>query len=178
MIKELKKKKRIFTGPGSGQRGQAGVHVDLHVGGCSDTDGEEMVALDGEEVWVADFVNKKGVDTLPSFVDPSSYVEGTYERAEADQQTCRDNLKIHRRVMKDVPLNKDPPSRPMIYSRDEVELGQKNTLLCHVTGFYPAPVHVHWTKNGQNVTEGSSINVPYPNSDGSSSRAEPQLSAW
>ncbi|KAG7232370.1 hypothetical protein INR49_008938, partial [Caranx melampygus] len=143
------------------------VHVDLHVFGCSDSDGEDTYALDGEEKWVADFVNKKGVMTLPSFVDPSSYEEGTYENAEAQQQVCRSNLKVSRVGMKDLPLNKDPPSRPMIYSRDKVELGQENTLLCHVTGFFPAPVHVHWTKNGQNVTEGSSINVPYPNSDGS-----------
>uniref|UniRef100_A0A3B4VNJ9 Ig-like domain-containing protein n=1 Tax=Seriola dumerili TaxID=41447 RepID=A0A3B4VNJ9_SERDU len=61
----------------------------------------------------------------------------------------------------------DPPSSPMIYTRDRVELGEKNTLICHVTGFYPAPVQVHWTKNGENVTEGASLNVPYPNKDGS-----------
>ncbi|KAG7233202.1 hypothetical protein INR49_007362 [Caranx melampygus] len=144
-----------------------GVHVNLGILGCSDTDGEEMIALDGEEVVFADFVNKKGVNTLPSFVDHISSPEGFYETAEANQQLCRSNLKKTRVGMKDVPLINDPPSRPMIFSRDEVELGQKNTLLCHVTGFYPAPVHVHWTKNGQKVTEGSSINVPYPNSDGS-----------
>ena len=55
----------------------------------------------------------------------------------------------------------------MIYTRDKVELEEKNTLICHVTGFYPAPVKVYWTKNGKNVTEGTSINVPYPNKDGS-----------
>ncbi|KAG7232667.1 hypothetical protein INR49_008247, partial [Caranx melampygus] len=144
-----------------------GVHVDLSILGCSDTDGEDMYALDGEEMWVADFVNKKGVEPLPSFIDHISYPEGAYENAVNDQQICRSNLKVCRDALKDVPVTNDPPSRPMIYSRDKVELGQKNTLLCHVTGFYPAPVHVHWTKNGQNVTEGSSINVPYPNSDGS-----------
>ncbi len=61
----------------------------------------------------------------------------------------------------------DPPSNLIIYPRDDVELGQENTLICHVTGFYPAPVNVTWTKNGQKVTEGTSINVPYPNKDNS-----------
>ncbi|GLD75217.1 HLA class II histocompatibility antigen, DP alpha 1 chain-like protein, partial [Lates japonicus] len=61
----------------------------------------------------------------------------------------------------------DPPSSPMIYTRDKVELGVKNTLICHVSGFYPAPVNVSWTKNEQKVTEGTSINVPFPLKDGS-----------
>ncbi len=55
----------------------------------------------------------------------------------------------------------------MIYTRDNVELGLKNHLICHVTGFYPAPVKIYWTKNEENVTEGTSINVPFPNKDGS-----------
>lgn len=55
----------------------------------------------------------------------------------------------------------------MIYARDELQIGDMNTLICYVTGFYPAPVKVHWTKNGQNVTEGAIVNVPHPNKDGS-----------
>ncbi|KAM6979705.1 HLA class II histocompatibility antigen, DP alpha 1 chain-like [Aplochiton taeniatus] len=58
----------------------------------------------------------------------------------------------------------DPPVSA-IYTRDVVELGAENTLICHVTGFYPAPVNVWWTRNGQNVTEGVGISVPYPNKD-------------
>lgn len=54
----------------------------------------------------------------------------------------------------------------MIYTRKEVQLTQPNTLICMVTGFYPAPVNVSWTRNGEKVTEGTSINVPYPNKEG------------
>uniref|UniRef100_A0A3Q2R392 Ig-like domain-containing protein n=1 Tax=Fundulus heteroclitus TaxID=8078 RepID=A0A3Q2R392_FUNHE len=63
-------------------------------------------------------------------------------------------------------FSSDPPSTPMIYTRDDVELGEKNILVCHVSGFYPAPVNVSWTKNGQKVTEGTSIN------DGTNQRLE------
>uniref|UniRef100_A0A4W6C745 Ig-like domain-containing protein n=1 Tax=Lates calcarifer TaxID=8187 RepID=A0A4W6C745_LATCA len=61
----------------------------------------------------------------------------------------------------------NPPSVPNIYTRNHMLHGEKNILICHVSGFYPAPVNVSWTKNGVNVTEGTSINVPFPNKDGS-----------
>uniref|UniRef100_A0A8C4DVI7 Ig-like domain-containing protein n=1 Tax=Dicentrarchus labrax TaxID=13489 RepID=A0A8C4DVI7_DICLA len=142
------------------------LHEDIAIHGCSDSDGEEMYSLDGEEIWYADFINKKGVEPQPNFIDHISYPDpGAYQTAEADQQICRQNLEVERKAYKDLPLTLDPPSSPMIYTRDDVELGEKNTLICHVTGFYPAPVKVYWTKNGKNVTEGTSINVPYLNKD-------------
>nr|AAU01919.1 MHC class IIA antigen [Gasterosteus aculeatus] len=139
---------------------------DFAITGCSDSDGEFMYGLDGEEIWYADFKHGKGVKPQPSFVDPIDYQEGAYESAVANQQICRNNLKTHVKVFKDVPLEKDPPSSHMIYPKDGVELGEKNSLICHVTGFYPAPVTFSWTKNQENVTEGSSRNVPYLNNDG------------
>nr|XP_040037589.1 HLA class II histocompatibility antigen, DP alpha 1 chain-like [Gasterosteus aculeatus aculeatus] len=143
-----------------------GPHKDIAIVGCSDSDGEEMYGLDGEEVWYADFKHGKGVRPQPSFVDPIDYREGTYETAVGNQQICRNNLKIDLKAFKDFPLEKDPPSSHMIYPKDGVELGEKNSLICHVTGFYPAPVTFSWTKNQDNVTEGSSRNVPYLNNDG------------
>ncbi|MEQ2179298.1 hypothetical protein GOODEAATRI_023305, partial [Goodea atripinnis] len=160
------------------------LHEDLRINGCSDSDGESMYALDAEEMWVADFKKGEGVYPLPPFIVPFSYQEGTYETAVANQQVCRSNLQIRRKAMKDIPLERGPPgvgsglqhvnrsevkdfppSTPMLYTRDEVELGEKNILICHVSGFYPAPVNVSWTKNEQKVTEGTSINVPFPSKD-------------
>nr|XP_024656453.1 H-2 class II histocompatibility antigen, A-K alpha chain-like isoform X2 [Maylandia zebra] len=141
------------------------LHSDITVTGCSDSDGEKMYGLDGEEVAYADFNKKEMIDPQPPFIDRITYQEGTYEYAVADQQICRENMKLFGKGMKDFPPEQDAPSAVMIYTRDEVEFGEKNTLICHVTGFYPAPVNVSWTKNGQKVT-GSSINTPYPNKDG------------
>ncbi|XP_041840880.1 mamu class II histocompatibility antigen, DR alpha chain-like [Melanotaenia boesemani] len=143
------------------------LHEDLAITGCSDSDGENMYTLDGEEKWYADFKQGKGIEPQPPFVDHMSYPEGTYEEAVANQQVCRTNLKVVQKAMKDLPLENDPPSSMMIYSRDYVDLGEKNSLICHVSGFYPAPVNVSWTKNGEKVTEGTSINVPFPNKDSS-----------
>nr|AYN72142.1 MHC class II antigen alpha chain [Oreochromis niloticus] len=141
-----------------------GQHSDFHIAGCSDSYGEDVYGLDGEEVAYADFNKQKEIYPQPPFVDPMDY-PGGYEQAVGQLQICRDNLQTGRKGMKDFPPEEDVPSAVMIYTRDEVEFGEKNTLICHVTGFYPAPVNVSWTKNQQKVT-GSSINVPYPNKDG------------
>ncbi|XP_041840617.1 H-2 class II histocompatibility antigen, A-U alpha chain-like [Melanotaenia boesemani] len=143
------------------------LHEDLGITGCSEFDGETMFTLDGEELWYADFKQGKGIEPQPPFVDHVSYVEGAYEQAVANQQICKSNLGIHLKAMKDLPVEHDPPSSLIIYSRNFVDLGEKNSLICHVSGFYPAPVNVSWTKNGEKVTEGTSINVPFPNKDGS-----------
>ncbi|KAL4009233.1 hypothetical protein ACER0C_003085 [Sarotherodon galilaeus] len=61
----------------------------------------------------------------------------------------------------------DPSFCLVIYTLLHVEPGVQNTLICHVTGFYPAPVNITWTKNEQKVTEGTSTSLPFPNKDGS-----------
>ncbi|XP_038136947.1 H-2 class II histocompatibility antigen, A-U alpha chain-like [Cyprinodon tularosa] len=140
------------------------LHEDLNIVGCSDSDGEYMYALDGEEMWVADFKKGEGEEPQPPFIDHISY-PGGYESAVANQQICRENLKVCPGLRSVLFLSSDGPSAPMVYPRNDLELGEKNILICHVSGFYPAPVNVSWTKNGQKVTDGTSINVPYPSKD-------------
>ncbi|XP_027866538.1 H-2 class II histocompatibility antigen, A-U alpha chain [Xiphophorus couchianus] len=140
------------------------LHESLWIIGCSDSDGEDTYTLDGEELWYADFKKGKGVISVPPFVDHITCA-GCYEQAVGYQQICRSNLKNSRIGMKDIPDENDAPSGLVIYPRDDVELGEKNILICHVSGFYPAPVNVSWTRNGQKVTEGTSINVPFPSKD-------------
>ncbi|XP_067379627.1 H-2 class II histocompatibility antigen, A-R alpha chain-like [Channa argus] len=143
------------------------VHEDLSINGCSDTNGEMMYSLDGDEKWYADFINKRGVEPQPSFIDHISYQEGTYESAVANQQICRSNLQILRKVSQTIPPELDPPSKVIIYTRDALNHGVNNTLICYVTGFYPAPVKIYWNKNGENMTEGTNVSVPHLNKDGS-----------
>ncbi|KAK1876014.1 RLA class II histocompatibility antigen DP alpha-1 chain, partial [Dissostichus eleginoides] len=143
-------------------------HDDLDFTGCSVSDEEFMSALDAEEMWHADFKAGKGVDAQPSFIP--EHIGVSYEAAQGHLQVCRCNLGVLREAYKNVSLEKDPPSTPLLYTKQEVEMGEGNVLVCHVTGFYPAPVSFFWTKNGENVTEGTSFPVPFLSKEGSFSQ--------
>ncbi|KAM4713929.1 H-2 class II histocompatibility antigen, E-D alpha chain-like [Anableps anableps] len=138
-------------------------HDDLEVVACSPNNEMDMMTLDDEHVWHADFIQETGVVTMPDFVVHPDFT-GFYERAVEREKFCKDNLKTLRLEMKDIPDPLDPPTS-LIYTAHNVVLGEKNTLICHVSGFCPAPVKVIWIKNGEQVTEGTSISVPFPSKD-------------
>ncbi|RXN07772.1 HLA class II histocompatibility DP alpha 1 chain-like protein [Labeo rohita] len=65
-------------------------------------------------------------------------------------------------------LSTDAENAPKtsIYPKDDVELGVQNTLICHVTDFYPPSLSISWTKNNVNVTEGMSLSQYRPRAEG------------
>ncbi|KAL6456307.1 hypothetical protein MHYP_G00348500 [Metynnis hypsauchen] len=140
-------------------------HKDIGLTVCSETDKEEIYGLDGEEKWHADFIQEKGVETLPDFADPASYPEGAYEQAAGDVETCKQNLDVYVKGTKSPAEPKVAP-QTSIYSKSDVELGSKNTLICHITGFYPPRVGVQWTRNNVKVTDEASLSRYYITDDG------------
>uniref|UniRef100_A0A668UBF1 Ig-like domain-containing protein n=1 Tax=Oreochromis aureus TaxID=47969 RepID=A0A668UBF1_OREAU len=89
--------------------------------------------------------------------------------------------KLEQREIKSPPaylslhLKEDSPSCLVIYTLLHVELGVQNTLICQVTGFYPAPVNITWNKNEQKVTEGTSTSILFPNKDDGSFKQTSRL---
>lgn len=63
------------------------------------------------------------------------------------------------------PVFTDPP-QTSIYPRDDVVVGVENTLICRVTGFFPPPVRVSWTKNDMNVTNNITLSQYRPDNNG------------
>ncbi|XP_047655909.1 H-2 class II histocompatibility antigen, A-Q alpha chain-like [Tachysurus fulvidraco] len=138
-------------------------HHDLDLVACSDTDQEYMVGSDGEEQFYADFKQKTLVKALPPFADPYEF-PGGYEYAEGNMPICKRNLDGWKKDFKDMPVPQDAPQNS-IYTRDDVQLGAQNTLICHFTRFFPPHVTVRWTKNGEDVTDESTLSQFYPNKD-------------
>uniref|UniRef100_A0A667Z072 Ig-like domain-containing protein n=1 Tax=Myripristis murdjan TaxID=586833 RepID=A0A667Z072_9TELE len=144
--------------------GQHSFSPGIVIRGCSSSDEEFMIGADAEEGGYVDFKNHRGVITLPKFADPLTF-PGFYELAVAQLEICKYDLANFDRDYKNPPVKLDVP-HSTIYTKDEVQLDVENHLICHVSGFFPAPVSVYWTRNEQNVTEGTSINTPYPSKDG------------
>ncbi|KAG1974106.1 RLA class II histocompatibility antigen, DP alpha-1 chain-like [Pimephales promelas] len=140
------------------------IHNYFYITGCSGTEEESMLGSDGEEMWHADFIRKMGVNTLPDFADPMSF-PGFYEASVAQQEVCKQNLDVCIKAYNNPPEEMDPPETS-IYPQNDVEPGVENTLICHVTGFFPPPVNVSWTKNNVMVTEGVSLSQSRPRNDG------------
>ncbi|XP_036434124.1 H-2 class II histocompatibility antigen, A-Q alpha chain-like [Colossoma macropomum] len=141
------------------------VHKDITVSLCSDTFREYMYGLDGEEKYHADFTKGEGVMTLPDFADPFLYPVGFYQLSLGDMEVCRNNLDFCAKRFNYPAEPKDAP-QSSLYSKNDVELGSNNTLVCYITGFYPPHVGVSWTKNNVNITDGASLSRYYINSDG------------
>lgn len=49
-----------------------------------------------------------------------------------------------------------------VYPKNPVELGQRNTLICHVDQFFPPILNVSWFQNGEQVTEETSESLFLP----------------
>ncbi|KAK2915748.1 hypothetical protein Q8A67_000122 [Cirrhinus molitorella] len=140
------------------------VHMDTLFTGCSDTEKEYMYGADGEEKYHADFIRQKAVDTMPDFADPLDF-EKMNKLAVGEIETCKFNLNLMKNADHNASEKIDPPLTS-IYSKDVVDLDVENTLICHVTGFFPPPVNVSWTKNNEIVTEDMSLSQYRPKSDG------------
>uniref|UniRef100_A0A8C1ADH9 Ig-like domain-containing protein n=1 Tax=Cyprinus carpio carpio TaxID=630221 RepID=A0A8C1ADH9_CYPCA len=58
------------------------------------------------------------------------------------------------------------PPWTSVYTRNDVKLNVRNTLVCLVSGFFPPPVRVLWIKNNVKVKDQSALSRDYPNKDG------------
>uniref|UniRef100_A0A8C1Z5Y1 Ig-like domain-containing protein n=1 Tax=Cyprinus carpio TaxID=7962 RepID=A0A8C1Z5Y1_CYPCA len=100
---------------------------------------------DDEHVAHVDFKEQKEIITLPDFAGQIE-LPSLYEDAKKGVSICRTFF--------------DMLKQSSIYPKSDPQLNVKNTLICHVTRFFPPPVRVLWTKN--NVT----LSRDYPNKDG------------
>ncbi|XP_056319320.1 RLA class II histocompatibility antigen, DP alpha-1 chain [Danio aesculapii] len=105
--------------------------------------------------------------TVPNFIKD---YPGFYQLPLLDASPASVGLTALCKVVyeKTLNLNVSEPVEPpwvLLYPRNDVKLNVKNTLICHVTGFFPPPVKVSWTKNNVNVTDGSTTSRYYPNND-------------
>uniref|UniRef100_A0AAY5L8Y1 Ig-like domain-containing protein n=1 Tax=Esox lucius TaxID=8010 RepID=A0AAY5L8Y1_ESOLU len=152
---------------------------------------ELVVMVDGDEVGYTDFQKDEPVMLLPTPADihiPFSIVNAY---AQLSEMWCKERIAWGELATPSIPQVKAlfvtatqtacipkglaPHSLPQgtkdapestIYTRNEVELGVNNTLICFFYNFFPPAIKVNWTKNGMEVTGGASLSRYHPNKDG------------
>ncbi|XP_077080479.1 H-2 class II histocompatibility antigen, E-U alpha chain-like [Siphateles boraxobius] len=139
------------------------VHEDFYLIGCSNTEEEYMYGMDAEELYHSDFIKGVGVVTLPDFADGMTF-DGFYQAGLSQMQVCKANLAVSIKAYKNPQEKMDKP-QTSIYAENDVQLNNENILICHVTGFFPPPVRVSWTKNNE-VFKEDSLSQYRPNDDG------------
>lgn len=78
------------------------VHEDFAVVIYSDLEQEVLFGFDEEELWHADFNQKKGVKTLPEFGDPITF-PGFYELYTGRMAIYKSNLALWTKAFKSPP---------------------------------------------------------------------------
>ncbi|KAK7909347.1 hypothetical protein WMY93_014031 [Mugilogobius chulae] len=122
-----------------------------------------MVGVDGE---VGIYLDRENKVVYADFGDPVDFPI-LHSLLRMFEVICKANLQLFQDNVKNFSLKLDPPEKPLLYPKNQLIPSEPNTLVCHASGFFPAPVHFYWTKDGLNVTHTASVSQPYPQSDGS-----------
>ncbi|KAI7797914.1 putative H-2 class II histocompatibility antigen [Triplophysa rosa] len=124
-----------------------------------------LIIYNNELAAYVDYREKKDVLTIPDFIGPVQHYLMYWEAVKA-LSACREAGEKFKEVYPNLPEHLEPPWTS-IFVKDDAELNIKNTLICHVTGFFPPPVTISWTKNNLNVTDSATLSRYNPNKDGS-----------
>uniref|UniRef100_A0A4W4DQS1 Ig-like domain-containing protein n=1 Tax=Electrophorus electricus TaxID=8005 RepID=A0A4W4DQS1_ELEEL len=136
-----------------------GISVD-----CNETSYELSVMYEEEIIVYFDDKEDRVIYTLPDFAAPimiPDLIKNTHKGGEF----CKMALAVLNDVYGRAPEDTVPPWSS-IYPKTETVVNIKNTLICHVTGFFPPPVRVLWSRNDVNMTEGVYVSPYYHNIDG------------
>ncbi|XP_077017578.1 HLA class II histocompatibility antigen, DP alpha 1 chain [Tamandua tetradactyla] len=123
--------------------------------------GEFMLEIDEDEMFYVDVDKKETVWRLPEF-GQTFFFDSQFGLA--NMATWKYNLNIMIKHSNYTRATSESPE-VMVFPKEPVELGQPNTLICHLDSFFPPVLNVTWLRNGQPVTEGVSESIFLPRTD-------------
>ncbi|XP_032705175.1 RLA class II histocompatibility antigen, DP alpha-1 chain-like, partial [Lontra canadensis] len=142
---------------------QAGGHVSVYAEFVQThrPSGEYMFEFDGDEQFYVDLDKKETVWHLPDFIHAFDFDAW---RGIADIVVAKKNLNNLIQWSNHTRATNEPPE-VTVFPKEPVELGQPNTLICHVDKFFPPVLNVTWLRNEQMVTEGIAETIFLPSTE-------------
>ncbi|XP_035584237.1 LOW QUALITY PROTEIN: HLA class II histocompatibility antigen, DP alpha 1 chain [Zalophus californianus] len=123
--------------------------------------GEYIFEFDEDEQFYVDLDKKETLWHLPEFIHAFDYDAW---RGIADIVVAKKNLNTLIQRSNHTRATNEPPE-VTVFPKEPVELGQPNTLICHVDKFFPPVLNVTWLRNGQMVTEGIAETIFLPSTE-------------
>ncbi|XP_007937499.1 HLA class II histocompatibility antigen, DP alpha 1 chain-like [Orycteropus afer afer] len=123
--------------------------------------GEFMFEFDEDEMFNVDLDKKETVWHLPEFGQAFSFEA---QGGLSNIAILRSNLKIMIERSNHTQGSNEPPE-VIVFPKEPVQLGQPNTLICHIDKFFPPVLNVTWLRNGQTVSEGVGESLFLPRTD-------------
>ncbi|MBZ3887557.1 HLA class II histocompatibility antigen, DP alpha 1 chain [Sciurus carolinensis] len=123
--------------------------------------GEYMFQFDEDEQFYVDLDKKETIWRLPEFGQAFSF---DFQGGLTNIAIIKSNLDVLIKRSNRTQAANEPPE-VVVFPKEPVELGQPNTLICHVDRFFPPVLNVTWLRNGQPVTEGVSESIFLPHTD-------------
>ncbi|XP_006882259.1 PREDICTED: HLA class II histocompatibility antigen, DP alpha 1 chain-like [Elephantulus edwardii] len=123
--------------------------------------GEYMFEFDEDEQFYVDLDKKETVWHLPEFGRAFSFEA---QGGLSNIVIMKSNLKIMIDRSNHTQDTNVPPE-VTVFPKEPVELGQPNTLICHIDNFFPPVLNVTWLRNGEVVTKGVGESLFLPRTD-------------
>uniref|UniRef100_A0A8C8Z682 Major histocompatibility complex, class II, DP alpha 1 n=1 Tax=Prolemur simus TaxID=1328070 RepID=A0A8C8Z682_PROSS len=123
--------------------------------------GEYMFEFDEDEQFYVDLDKRETVWRLPEFAQAFSFEA---QAGLASIAILNNNLKFLIQRSNHTQDANEPPE-VTVFPKEAVELGQPNTLICHIDKFFPPVLNATWLRNGQPVTEGVAESLFLPRTD-------------
>ncbi|XP_062953019.1 HLA class II histocompatibility antigen, DP alpha 1 chain [Cynocephalus volans] len=123
--------------------------------------GEFMFEFDEDEQFYVDLDKKETIWHLPEFGRAFAFEA---QGGLANIAISNTNLNILIQRSNHTQAANEPPE-VTVFPKEPVELGQPNTLICHIDKFFPPVLNVTWLRNGQPVTEGVAESLFLPRTD-------------
>ncbi|XP_062829208.1 RLA class II histocompatibility antigen, DP alpha-1 chain [Anolis carolinensis] len=128
--------------------------------------GEYLQEFEGEAIFQVDWARRTVSWNLPDFTR-----FGSFEAAQGlgVLSVAKNNLEVYMKLSNRTRARNAAPSAK-VYTKDPVELGDPNILVCFVDQFSPPVLNVTWLKNGKVVSEGVKETGFLPSADNAFSK--------